>query len=278
MKKVFVIAIAAVLAVALLIPSLAVAAPEGIPDAERLYKFNIIGVDNVKDVDMTSDNGKRMFVLLEGTTKILLQQAMEEDGETPMAYDAPGAFDIIDANGTDGEATFQMPAPGYEPYIVGTTDDVWSDYSIYIRSLGKPGGWTTITTCAELVDSTFGGLLSASLVKAINNEKRGLSPDIYASVEQVGQEITERPKGKSSFTNVTAQLTSIVFSVWYDIDNDGEVDEGEMIFVRVPIFDDSIQGEYWEYDNNGLKLLQVWIYDIGTNVTDGDDELEHPEV
>jgi len=52
-----------------------------------------------------------------------------------------------------------------------------------------------------------------------------------------------------------------------------ELADGTIIveYVRVPIFDDIIQGEYWEYDNNKLKLLQVRFYPVGTDVSLADD-------
>jgi hypothetical protein len=206
---------------------------------------------------------------LDGKSAIYLQEAVDEYGD-PLPVDHPDAFKVLDANGTDADgALFQMPKPGLDPYIVGEEEgkDIWSDYSIYIRSLGKPGGWANITTCAELVDSTFADLLPGKLVAVLN--KAGAFGG-FASVEQVGQEITERPKGKSTFTNVTAELTTIVFKVTVDLDGDGIADE--IVYVRVPIFDDIIEGEYWEYDNHGLKLLQVWIYDNPTDVSENDME------
>jgi hypothetical protein len=266
MKKIVAIVIAASLLMAM-VPSFATAAPEGIPDdADRIFKFNIIGVKHAKDAEMDGDNGKRIFVNLDKPSAIWLKE-----GET---------FDILDANGTDKDgATFQMPKPGLDPYNLSDPGDadVWSDYSIYIRSLGKPGGWATITTCADLLDSNFAGLLSGKFVSVLNRE--GIFGG-YASVEQVGKEITERPKGKSIFTNVTAELTTIVFKVEVevqadeDVNGDGVIDEldTEIIieYVRVPIFDDILENEYWEYDNHGLKLLQVWIYDNSTDVSEGD--------
>jgi len=272
MKKLIAIVLAVTLVLTLGIGSgLALARPEGIPDdATRLYKLNIIGVPKDKSADMDGNNGKRIFVNLNGKSAIYLQEALEEDGVTPIAYDDPRAFAVLDANGTDSDgALFQMPKPGLDPYVVGDKEgkDVWSDYSIYIRSLGKPGGWAAITTCAELADSTFAGLLPGKLVAVLN--KAGFKGG-FASVEQVGQEITERPKGKSTFTNVTAELTTIVFKVTVDLDADGIADE--IVYVRVPIFNDIIEGEYWEYDNHGLKLLQVWIYDNQTDVSAGDGE------
>ena len=62
---------------------------------DRLYKFNIIGVQE-KNPDMTGDAGKRMFVKLEGPSKIYLQKGEE--------------FDILDANATDANGgKFQLP-------------------------------------------------------------------------------------------------------------------------------------------------------------------------
>ena len=75
-----------------------------------------------------------------------------------------------------------------------------------------------------------------------------------------------RTKGKSSWTNVTAELTSVVFEIEV-CDEEGE--NCELYEVRVPIFDDSLENEYWEYDNKGLRLLQVRFYDCSTNVETG---------
>jgi hypothetical protein len=202
---------------------------------------------------MTGDNGRRIFVPLWGKTKIYLEE---------------GEYAVLDANATDGEGRFQLPNPGLDAYLVGDPGDadVESSYSVFIRPLGKPGGWATITTCAELLDIEFGGLLPGG-AKQILNRADG---DAFCSIEQVGAEILTRNKGKSSFTNVTAELLTIVFEVWVDLNGDGIVDEGETFQVRVPIFDDLIQGEYWEYDNHGLRLAQVRFYDCSTNVETGE--------
>lgn len=220
-------------------------APSGAPD----YQLNIIGTGD-KNPDMTGDNGRRIFVPLDGMTKIYLEE---------------GDYAVLDANGTDGEARFQLPAPGLDAYIVGDPGDadVESSYSVYVRPLGKPGGWSTITTCAEVVERAFGELLD-NRDRNILNRQDG---DAYCSIEQVGAEITMREKGKSTFTNVTAQLTTIVFEVEI-LDEFGDV--VDTIEVRVPIFDDALENEYWEYDNNGLRLLQVRFYDCSTNVATGE--------
>jgi hypothetical protein len=234
------------------VPAPAFAAGHGGPPGNHDYQLNIIGTTD-KNPDMTGNNGHRIFVPLYGKVKINLEE---------------GPYAVLDANGTDSDgATFQLPAPGLDAYVVGDPGDadVVSSYSVFVRPLGKPGGLATITTCADVLDSTFGGLLSGQDIKILNQagELGGL-----CSIEQVGQEITLREKGQSTFTNVTAALTTIVFEVEIDVDGDGIVDE--TVDVRVPIFHESLENEYWEYDNHGLRLLQVRFYDCSTNVETGE--------
>jgi hypothetical protein len=193
----------------------------------------------------------------------------------------PGeSFAVLDCDGTgtDNEASFQLPDPNLDPYVVGgdmTGVDTMSAYSVFIRPLGKPGGWSTITTCAEVNESNLTAFMSVQEARAIN--ELCLIGDGVASVEQVGAELvleeksTYRKKGKTKFTNVTAELLTIVLLVEVDEDGDGNVDY--TVYVRVPIFDDILENEYWQYDNNGLRLLQVRFYPIGTDVSADDDEL-----
>src|SRR5437763_17213384 len=58
------------------------------------YNLNIIGVSKGKTADMTGDNGHRIFVNLFGKTSIGLNQSTD------------GTFQVLDANGTDGKASF----------------------------------------------------------------------------------------------------------------------------------------------------------------------------
>ena len=260
MKKLIVIAISAIMLLTLM-PAVALAHPEGIDGTVvelqngQHYNLNIIGVKNPKKADMDYDldgngGGGVIFVDMYGKNKINL--IMGED------------YAVFDKNATDGDgALLQLPDPDLDPYVVGqdkTGVDTESAYSVFVRPLGKPGGWTKITTCADVVESNLLAFLGKDEVNILNEaaELGGV-----ASVESVGQLITERPKGKSKFTNVTAQLLTIVLKV--EIIVDGEV--VETIYVRVPIFDDILENEYWEYDNHGLKLLQVRFYPVGTDVS-----------
>ncbi len=174
------------------------------------YGLNIIGVPKDKSADMTGDNGRRIFVKLDGKSKILLKEGAD--------------FAVLDANGTDGNgAAFQLPNP--DPDNDGVTA-----YSVYARALGKPGGSAKVTTCS--IDGETGEEVCSTLS--------------YVAV---------RDKGKSSFTNVSRELLYI----YADLDEDG-VEE------RYPLFDDRLQDYFWEYDNKGLKLLQLRFYEMSTNV------------
>lgn len=172
------------------------------------YNLNIIGVPKSKSAEMKGGSGHRIFVPLEGSCKINLSM---------------GSFQVLDGNCTDGPAAFQLPNP--DPENSGVTQ-----YSVYARALGKPGGKSSMTPCAT--DTITG--------------------DTYCSVYTM---VSVREKGKSTFSNVSKQL----LYVYADVNGDGEIE-------RYPLFDSALQDYYWQYDNNGLKLLQLRFYPVSTNV------------
>ena len=134
------------------------------------YNLNIIGVPKDKTASITT--GNRIFVDLTGKTTIDLTE---------------GPFAVIDGNGTDGKAAFQLPNP--DPTNSGSTT-----YSVYARALGKPGGTSTTTTC--FTDATG---------------------ETYCSVYSM---VLVRCSGKQSFTNVTADLLYI----YADTNADGKLE------------------------------------------------------
>ena len=175
------------------------------------YNLNIIGVPKDLNPNFTGGNGHRIFVDLLGRTKILLRK---------------GEFDVLDADGTDGTASFQLPEPD-------ATDDGITDYSVFVRGLGKPGGSAMMTSCYfdQQTQTEFcsGGEYIVNVTSHGNNNK---------------------------FQNVTNQL----LYVWADIDGDGDVD-------RTELFSDTLDDYYWYYDNTGLKIAQLRFYpNVGTEV------------
>jgi hypothetical protein len=234
----------------------------GAPQAKLLGTLNIIGVANPKTDNMDDKSGNTIFVNLDGKSKIFLANSQELVGED--------VFQVLDKNGTDADgAKFMLPPPDLDPYNTGDpgTADTDSAYSVFVRPLGKPGGWATITTCAELVQSNLvsSGLLSGTFVRTLNKVCYEGEPAL-ASVEQVGADILTRTTGQSKFTNVTAELLTIVLKVEVTLSSGATLVE----YIRVPIFDDIIQGEYWDYEDHGLRLCQVRFYDVPTDVSEHD--------
>lgn len=242
------------------------------------YTLNIIGVkvDKGKNANMGNDldsaNGNVIFVDMEGHTKIGLIESTEA------GLDADD-FAVLDKNGTDSNgALFALPDPGLDPYVLGQIGDadVMSDYSVFARPLGTPGGSATITTCADILATPWAALIAQLLPGKVIHEIENSAGYFggYASIEQVGTTVTLRDSGKSTFTNVTAELLTIVFEVTFETTEEGVY---ETYYLRVPIFDPALQGEYWDYNNDNLKVLQLRFYPgVETNVSLGDEAILNP--
>src|SRR5438093_1617031 len=70
------------------------------------YNLNLIGVQKGKTAAMTGNNGSRIFVPLWGNAKIMLCNSSDSEGP---CYGMD--FSVLDANGTDGVASFALPEP-----------------------------------------------------------------------------------------------------------------------------------------------------------------------
>ncbi len=82
------------------------------------YNLNLIATgEKMADID----SGKRIFIKMSGRTKILL---------------SPGEFQVLDGNGTDGTASFQLPAP--EPGAAAGEATGTPEYLVFVRVVGKP--------------------------------------------------------------------------------------------------------------------------------------------
>jgi len=134
------------------------------------YNLNWIGVPQGKNATTTNNNGHVIFVSLVGNTKILLCQS----GVGTACLNVSG-FQVLDANGTDGFASFALPSP--DPNNTGN-----SLYSVYVRALGTPGGTATNTTCGT---------------------DPAMPSDTICSVLQVD---LSRTKGQQTFQNVTKEM------------------------------------------------------------------------
>ena len=188
----------------------------GAPSGQH-YTLNLLGkswdkgnaADTEENPVIKNDNGHRIFVKLDGKTRILLRE---------------GDFGVLDADGTDGKAIFQLPDPGD---VIDESEDKYNpdgqEYKIYIRVLSPRGN-------ANMQTEFFDG------------------SDWIASTESV---TLTGGTGKKMFSDVTKELTTI----YVDLDGDGKLD-------RVKLFDDRFEDWSWAYDNNGLRHVQMRFYPI----------------
>jgi len=217
----------------------AFATGNGAPSGSH-YNLNIIGKENCSPADLTGSNRHTIQVLLDfndGSQNGQLATTLDRRNKI---FLQEGDFQVIDGNACDSNgAIFQLPAnpftcPVDDPQCLNT-DPTFQNYTVWARALGKPGGNATITTCATGAGDD--GLLGTA------------DDEIVCSTENV---VLVRNKGKSSFTNVTKELTTLSL----DTNGDSKCD------TRLGIFDSSLQDYFWDFDNNGLRLTQLRFYPI----------------
>ncbi len=178
------------------------------------FNLNIIGV-NEKENMPDNAAGHVIFVPLEGKTKIMLSE---------------GDFAVLDKNGTDKDgAAFQLPNP--DPDNTGT-----SEYSVFVRALGKPGRSAEMTSGAYYWDETL--------------------EEWVMELSVISLPISRNP-GKPKTINATKEL----LYVYVDLDGDGTAE-------RYNLFADEMQDYFWQYDNKGLKIVQLRFYPVSTTVPD----------
>ena len=186
------------------------------------YNLNIIGVAKDKSPDFTGGDGHRIFVDLGKTgtaanTRINLTE---------------GDFAVLDANGTDGVAAFQLPNP--DPDGDGTTS-----YSVYVRALGKPGGKATMQSCYDDGTGTW------------------CAVDFLGGVEPITIQRTKG--GVAKFVNVSKDLLFVDYCTAWDT-----ITGLCTSVTQIPLFGNDLLSYFWSYDNEGLKLAQLRFYEVPT--------------
>lgn len=195
------------------------------------YTLNIIGVPKDKSANFDGGNGRRIFVDLGRTGEAAKTRINLTEGE----------FAVLDANGTDGTAAFQLPNP--DPDGDGTTA-----YSVYVRALGKPGGKATMQSCYEDDLGTW------------------CAVDFVGGVEPITIERTKG--GVAKFTNVSKDLLYVDYCTAWDAGLDGQLGTADDVCTsvdQIALFSDGLLSYYWDYSNEGLKLAQFRFYEVPTD-------------
>ena len=247
MKRIF--AIVAVAAVVALCSTPATAAPpnpntgNGAQSGPH-YNLNLIGHEEERCPTNPFEDSNRhtIHVLLNFNDGDNDGQLFDTLNKRNKIFLVEGDFQVLDGNACDnGGATFQLPANPYtcpmeDPECLNT-DPTFQEYLVYARALGSPKGDPSviITTCA---------------VEDFDTPET-TDDEVVCSTESA---VLVRTKGKSWFDNVTKELTTLCLDT--DDPADGICD------VRVGIFDNDLESEFWDYDNNGVRLVQLRFYPI----------------
>jgi hypothetical protein len=204
------------------------------------YNLNIIGVPKDKTADMTGGNGHRIFVPLNTNGEVPRDVKIYYERNV----DDPDKFVVKDANATDdNEATVLVPYEYCEDESAGCMDLL--SFDVYSVGLGKPNGKARIT-----VNCDFDG----ELVGGDGSE---------CEAAEMGSFKIKRKRGKPKPVEITDvfRATGCLDTDEIGDDGYGVCDEGELEFNNVWIFNlKALLEYYWDYDNNGLKLMQTRFY------------------
>jgi len=239
----------------------------GFPQGGHDYHLNIIGVPKDKTADMDNNNGHRIFVQLVSSNTVtdpggknnptlakgggddqnhiyLCNSTNGENDVVDARCDAwwpthLNQFGVIDANASNGDgAIVGIPDPcaDADPLTACTPS-----YSIWARTHG-PSGSATITTCADETGTGFDGV-----------------DDVWCG----SNGITLYAKSKKA-TDITGNLLHMRITV------DGVqnpqlagclgISALTSTTLDIFVFDKCFENYFWNYDNNGLKLLELRFY------------------
>jgi hypothetical protein len=202
------------------------------------YNLNIIGVPKDKTAALTNNDGHRIFVELVGGNKAGGPTGINGGDFSQISkvntilltHDPLNeSFQVLDANATDKDgALFQLPA------TVSTTWTVWA------RALGKPGGKADMTTCATVNVTVVDPVTGVATTTA----------EVLCSLDTTLSLVRTK---NAKFQDVTDELLFVTLSTT-------QMGLTTCTTTTVALFDACLQNYFWNYDNNGLKLLQLRFY------------------
>ena len=154
-------------------------------------------------------------------------------GSTKIYYVAGSTFQVLDGNCTDTDGcTIEVPSESGGDLC----------YNVYAVGLGKPGGSSIVTAECAFDATLVGG---------------GTCTDVLLQ----GSFEVDRTNGGSN--KPKRQNISDVFRATgcLDLDNSGTCNTGDLQFTNAWIFNiDQLLSYWWNYDNTGLKNMQVRFY------------------
>jgi len=192
------------------------------------FNLNLIGHDECLGDDFTGSNRHVIAVLLNYNDGSQDGQLFSTLDKRNKIFLSPGVeFQVTDGSACDG-AYFTLPS------------NVSSTYVVYARALGSPKNnpTGTITTCA---------------VDDLDTDSTADDEIVCSTADNV---LTlQRTKGGApKFTNATDELLFLCA----DLDDSGTCSQNE----KVQLFDARYYSYFWDFDNNGLRLVQLRFYPV----------------
>ncbi len=203
------------------------------------WNLNIIGVPQDKTVPTMTDSSRHtIFVPLNSGLDVSRQVKIYYVRNTAN----PTQFEVLDGNATDdNEATIAVPYEFCGDYIAGCEELL--SFKVYAVGLGKPNGVAIVAPECTFDETVLSGECTDMLLMkefTINRTNDN-------SNKPKRQEITDvfRASGCLDLGGVT-----------------GVCDSGDLSFSNLWIFNiEQLTDYFWDYDNNGLKLMQVRFYE-----------------
>jgi hypothetical protein len=202
------------------------------------YNLNIIGVPKDKTVPaMDGSNRHTIFVPL--------QSGGDVGRLVKIKFVVGNDFRVLDGNATDdNEAKIQVPYEYCQDLQAGCYDLL--SFYVFARGLGKPGpdvGTIVTAECEYLLDVV---------------DELGTSGLTCQDTLLLGSFGVKRPGGKPRTYDITDIFRA---SGCLDMNASGACDSGDLEFENIWIFNIPYLESYmWDYDNNGLKLMQIRFY------------------
>lgn len=237
----------------------------GYPQTQFDYKLNIIGVPRDKSAAMDNNNGRRIFVQLYGggevtnpggknnhlknSDKNKIYLCNSTNGENDYNKDARcddwrtanvDGFGVIDANATDSNgALFGIPDPCADADSQTACDP---SYAIWARAKAGSGS-ATITTCAEEYYDPYPtgydiwcGDNGVTLTKRSDRQAIEVTDNLlYMNITIDG--VANPELAACVGTTTTGSET-----------------------IKIYVFDNCFENYFWNYENNGLKNLELRFY------------------
>jgi hypothetical protein len=220
-----------VLALALAVPTFAQVG-KGLSGAH--WNLNIIGVPKDKTVPSMTDSNRHVIF-------VPLQSGSDVSRQVKIYYVRGDDFQVLDGNATDdNEATIQVPYQFCADLTTGCEELL--SFNVYAVGLGKPNRGAIVTAeCTYSLDAVGGSGTTCEDTLLMGSFK------------------VDRIKGKPNPVNITDVFRA---TGCLDVNTDGTCNTGDLAFSNLWIFNIPQLLEYfWDYDNNGLKLMQVRFYE-----------------